>query len=284
MQLADRTPAQLRPAPIAEVDLARALAAGFDAGGLPANGGDPFGLFGRWADARVRAGLTPDFWDVRVRGEVVYGVAGDEGIAAAPQAGPARAVWSITLRIKPPDGGAALHAEAGAKTEAPFAGGDATALGAALTTQVEAAAREAAQDAITQIQVLGWPLDKLTAGITDAEPGVRRAAAERLGMMRAATAVPALAAQVAKEQDREVLLRMVGALAEIGDGRAADALIGRVNPRDRELLRAVVDALSVIGGARVDDFLSILATHDDADVRLLVEQAQARRKRGSSPP
>lgn len=283
LRVADATPAETRPVALPGPRLAAALGAALTEAGLAAAAPDPLGLHGRWHEARERAGLPRHHWSIEVEGRVVYGRIGEAGIA--PEAGPGelKAVWTIELALRPPDRSPTMYAFAGGQDSADFAGDPATpgtaletALEAALDARVKAAAADAARQVAAQVETLAQDESALIASLTADDPLVRRAAAERLGMLRSPAAVPALAAQVQVEADRDAQLRMIGALAEIGDDRAAEALIALANPRDRELLRAVVDALSVVGGERVADFFSILANHDDADVRLLVEQARLR--------
>lgn len=279
LEVTDATPPDRRPVALAADTLHTTLRDALATAGLDVGADDLFGLARALEGARDRAGLGPAGWRVEVAARAIYGVSDGEGIAAAPVAGQAKAVWIVELRLRPPDGSPALYAGAEATAEAAFPGGDAAALRPLIEARVEAAARDAARAVAAQIDTLGQTEDALVASLGHPEPDIRRAAAGRLGMLRAATAVPALADALRRERDREARLRMVGALAEIGDDRAAEVLIELANPRDRELLRAVVDALSVVGGERVDDFLAILSTHDDADVRLLVEQAQERLRR-----
>lgn len=256
--------------------LATMLGAALADAGLAVDPPDPLGVWGAWDTARDRAGLPRGYWAVEVEGRAVYGRVGEAGIA--PEAGPGelKAVWTVELALRPPDGSPTMYAFAGGEDAAVFDGADAEAMRPALAARIEAAAAIAARQVHAQVDTLGQDEAALIGAVKADDPLVRRAAAERLGMLRAPAAVPALSEQVQVEPDRDAQLRMIGALAEIGDDRAAEALIALANPRDRELLRAVIDALSVVGGTRVDDFFSILAHHDDADVRLLVEQARLR--------
>lgn len=276
IEVTDATPPDRRPVIVGAARLHDTLRAALAAAGLAVDGDDLFGLGHAIEEARERAGLGPGGWRVEVTARAIYGVSDGEGIAAAPVAGQAKAMWLVDLRLRPPDGSPALYAAAQASAEAAFAGADAAALRPVIEARIDAAATDAARQVAAQVDTLGQPVERLIDSLRAAEPDIRRAAAGRLGMLRDATAVPALADQLRVERDREARLRMIGALAEIGDDRAAEVLIELANPRDRELLRAVVDALSVVGGPRVDDFLGVLATHDDADVRLLVEQARER--------
>lgn len=276
LRVADATPAEARPVPLEPARLAEVLAGALTGAGLAVDPPDPLGIWGAWGEARERAGLPRGYWAVEVEGRAVYGRVGAAGIAPEVGPGELKAVWTIELALRPPDGAPTLYAFAGGESAAPFEGADAAALGPALAARVEAAAADAARQVQAQVETLGQDEAALIEAVGADDPLVRRAAAERLGMLRSPAAVPALSARVQVEEDRDAQLRMIGALAEIGDDRAAEALIALANPRDRELLRAVIDALSVVGGARVGDFFSILAHHDDADVRLLVEQARLR--------
>ena len=230
------------------------------------------------AEGLERGEAPEDAWRISVRARYGYGVTRGEGLLATPDKGRVKAVLTIDAQIRAPGVSEALHAYIETDDEADF-DGDAAKLRAALDARVGAAASKAAKAVAARARLLGEDTPTLVTRLEDADPLVRRAAAGRLAMLKARAAVPALAARVKQEEDRETLLRMVGALTEIGDDQAAAALIELADPRDRELLRAVVDALSVVGGERVGDFFEVLGTHDSADIRLMVEQAKARLKR-----
>lgn len=139
------------------------------------------------------------------------------------------------------------------------------------------------QRLLTRTAVVGLKAQALTQRLADADWVVRLAAVEQLAVLRDPSTVGALASHAKTEQNREVLLRLIGVLGELGDDRAAQALIGLANPRDREMLRGVLDALSVVGGERVTDFFDILASHDAPDVREMVEEARSRLARKAAP-
>ncbi len=216
-------------------------------------------------------------WRIRMRAQITYGLTTGEGLSERVVPGTAKAVWGVEMRLVPPDSSTAMYAFVEGAAEAPFKG-VAGALPALLEGRVKQAATSVAESVGMRARLLGRDVPGLVQALTDADSDTRRAAAGRLGMLRAKAAVPALAAGIRKEKDREALLRMVGALQEIGDDAAASALISLADPRDRELLRAIVNALAVVGGERVSDFLDILGTHDAADIRELVAQARARLK------
>jgi hypothetical protein len=261
----DRTPADRRPAPVPEDELTALARAALTEAGLV-----------------VAPKPVPGAWRITVDLEVVYGVTDGTGIAAKPGPGTAKAVWEASLKMRPPETEEAFYGDAHGADEAAFSG-DAAALPAALRERLRAALRPVAHAVRTRAEVLAKDAPALIAELSDADPDARVAAASRLAMVRSADAVPALAARIRAEKDREVTLRMVGALAEIGDERAVDALIHLADPKDRELLGAVIDALASIGGPRVTDFFDILSNHDSADVRQMVDEARRHLAKGKAP-
>ncbi len=258
IRVRDHTPADRRPAPVPPEELTALV--------REALGG---------AGVLVADKALPGAWRVSVELGVIYGVTDGEGIAAHALAGTAKALWEAEVRMRPPESEEAFHAHLQSADEAPF-GGDAAALPGALRERLKSGLRPLAKGVRARADAFARDVPALLEGLSDADADVRIASAARLAMVKAAQAVPALAARIGQERDREVVLRMVGALAEIGDDRAADALIHLADPKDRELLRAVVDALSTMGGPRVADFLDILGTHDSPEIREMVEDARKR--------
>ncbi|MCA9540946.1 MAG: HEAT repeat domain-containing protein [Myxococcales bacterium] len=288
LRVHDGTPLELRPAPLDERRLRADLAAALIESGLPvgAEAPDVWRLASGLERAWRRAGIDLDAlrigWEVEIEAELVYGIAVPDGLAPKATEGTAKAVWSIELRLRPPKSDEKLYADVEAADEAPFAG-DAAALGPALEARAAAATRRAAANIMVRVNALRQPVAALIDGLAASDPEVRRASAGRLAMLRSAEAVPAMIGRLATEADRDVLLRLIGALAEIGDDRAVEPLIELADPRDREVLRAVIDALAAMGGQRAGDFFDLLSAHDDADIRLMVEQARARMRRPQVP-
>ncbi len=266
LTVVDGTPAALKPAGLAEAALQAIARKGLTGAGLTLD--------------------TPPAdtdWRVEVAARVTYGLTDGTGLLAAEAAGSAKAHWGVEIELRPPDRPEASHVWLEGEAQAPFTPGG-EALAAVLTAQATAAFAPVQSSLTARRKSLALSPVALVATLSDPSAEVRWAAVDRLAELRATSAVPALAAHAATETSREIVLRVVGALSEIGDERAAEALIGLADPRDRELLRAVVDALSVVGGERVDDFFSLLANHDAPDVRALIAQAQARRARTATPP
>lgn len=263
LTIVDETPPELRP-----VQLSAAL------------------LEAPWKAALQAAGFTfaegaPDGVAVRLDAQVAYGLTKGEGLLAAIEPARAEVRWAVKARLRPPGAAVSDHAWFEGTAGAAFEG-DAVALEAALRTHIAAAIDQPARELKARATLMALPPARLIDRLKSAEPSVRLAAVDRLGALRATEAVEPLIALTkemkggAGEADRTLTLRVIGALAEIGDDSAAKALISLANPRDREMLRAVVEALSVVGGERVSDFLDVLSAHDAADVREMVEAARAR--------
>jgi hypothetical protein len=258
IRVKDHTPADRRPAPVSAEELTAMV--------REALGG---------AGVAVAEQAAPGAWRVSVELEVVYGVTDGGGIAAQAVPGTAKALWEAEIRMRPPESEEGFYAHVQGVDEAPFAG-DAAALPGTIRERLKNGAASVAKAVRARGDAFARDVPALVDGLSDADPAVRIASAARLAMLKAPQAVPALTARIAKEPEREVVLRMVGALAEIGDDRATDALIHLADPKDRELLRGVVDALSTMGGQRVTDFLDILSTHDSPEIREMVEDARKR--------
>ncbi len=259
ISLLDATPRDKRPVAYSADALKMRLVKAFEAKGVK-----PKPVKGAWV-----LGL-----EVQVR----YGVGSDEGIAAKVVAGEALVLWGAQLKLRPPGDQTALKMFLGSRQKAQFPGGDAAALRALLDTHMGLAAEDLVGQVMARVGVMGRDVPGLIEALGDAAPATRHAAAARLGMLRDKAGVKPLAKAVRVEKEREVQLRMVGAIAEIGEAGADEALIELVNPRDRELLRAVLDALAVVGGERVADFFDILESHDAEDVRAMVKEARTMMK------
>lgn len=257
----DATPSNLRPAQVPIEHLEKVARDGLAAAGMTVSG-EP----------------SSDDWRAEARLTATYGLTKGQGLLAQPEAATARFVWGLELSFRQGEQPEANHAWLEGSHDRPWDSGEGV-LAAALAGLAGDAFKPVTEGAKARLQVLRMTVPQLIERVNAAESDVRLAVLDRLAGERTREAAPAITARLSQERDRTVLLRMVGALAEIGDPVAADALIALADPKDRELLRAVVDALVMIGGARVDDFLSILGAHDAADVRELVEQARKRRAR-----
>ena len=92
---------------------------------------------------------------------------------------------------------------------------------------------------------------------------------------RSSAAVPALLDRL-KDEDRRVVHRAVGALAQIGDERAVPALIELSRSGDPPLTARIARIIGDIGGAEAEGYLLTLeAGHPDPRVRTAAREALA---------
>lgn len=246
-------------------------------------------LRGAVLTAGVREGAPASSdWLLTARARVVYGVADGSGtLLPAAGAGTAAVRWRVEIAVRVPGEAAPIEFTFERRAERPFDGqGGAPALAALLEPLVESPLADLGATLSSSLDVATRDMDGLIAVLDDASAERRRLAVDRLAARRARPAVPALCAHLKTEADREVRIRMVGALAELGDPRAVGALIAIADPKDREALLAVVDALAELGGSEVTAFFDVLAVHDAPEVRALVAQARARMAtpKGSEAP
>ena len=268
LRVKDATPPELRPIALEIVDLEGVVRLALGLEGVTERQTPGRWLFG--------PGAFESGWSLSISARVVYGVATREGLAETISAGEAKAVWTAEARVRAPGRPEPVTYYVDAEAGGAFAG-DGPALRRQLADHVAAAAVQLAERISSRVTMVKKGPSELLTLLDAAASKTRLAAVEQLAQLRAKVAVPALAKRLTDETEQVIRLRIVGALAEIGDPRAASALISAADPKDRALLRACVDALSVVGGQRVDDFLDVLASHDAPDIREMVEAAQARR-------
>lgn len=224
------------------------------------------------------AAPSPTDWLLTAKARVVYGIGGPDGqLRARAEPGTLGARWQVELALRVPGEAAPLESVFDGRGEGRFEGA-AESLGPELTKLLAQGVAGLTADVAARLEVVTRPVPELITLLDDASPARRRLAIDRLAMLRSRTAVPALGARLRREQDRELALRVVGALAEIGDPRAADALVAVADPKDREMLVAIVDTLALLGGPSAVAFLDVLADHDAPEVRALVAQARERMK------
>ena len=100
------------------------------------------------------------------------------------------------------------------------------------------------------------------------EPHLRGYALDCLAFKRVSAAVPKLAERLATETDPDTLMRLVGALAEIGDERAVRPLIELTRRKDEYFVLQVIHAVGAIGGRTAEGFLVTMASgHGSEHVR-----------------
>jgi hypothetical protein len=221
-------------------------------------------------------------WAATARARVVYGVGADGGLRADAGPGTVAARWQVEVQLRVPGEPSATELVFDGRDEAPYDGVAAT-LPGALDARLEAALAGLGPQVAKRLDVVTRDDTGLIGALADADPERRRWAIDRLATRRVARSVPALAERLGRESDRETTLRLVGALAELADDRAAPALIARADTKDRELLQAIVDALASVGGAPVEPFFAVLAEHDAPEIREMVARARQRLRQGRHP-
>lgn len=260
LRVVDETPAERRPWAATPEQLEAPLRAALTAAGVQTTA------------------PTPTDWLLTAKARVVYGLAGPDGeLRAKPEPGTAAARWQVELALRVPGEPAPIESVFEGRGQAPFEG-TADALAATLTRMLAEGLSGLTADVAGRLEVVTLPVAALTSMLEDASPDRRRLAVDRLATLRARTAVPALGARLRTESDPALRLRIVGALAELGDPRAVDALVAVADPKDREMLVAIVDTLALLGGPSAAAFLDVLADHDAPVVRALVAQARERMK------
>ncbi len=108
----------------------------------------------------------------------------------------------------------------------------------------------------------------LITALSDPDPRLRRFAVSRIAEAKLKDAVPVLIKRLGEEGDQTLVLRIIGALSEIGDPRAASALINLTRRQDPIFIMQVVYALGTIGGPTAEGYLVTLASgHPNRAVR-----------------
>ncbi len=215
-------------------------------------------------------------WRVSIDGQMIYGFTTGEGLEASiPESASAQVVLSLELKLKAPNESEAIYflIQGNASEAIPLSQEYPE---KRLKTELDQALSQVESSLRARRNVFERDVQGLLKALKDPEPEIRLAAADRLGMLRDQESVLPIAERLSLENERDVLLRLIGALSEIGDERAAPALISLADPYDLEMLRPILDALSVIGGSRVSDFFDILEHHDSVAVREMLLEARKR--------
>jgi hypothetical protein len=118
----------------------------------------------------------------------------------------------------------------------------------------------------------------LVRGLSDAESGLRAAAALGLGLTKSGAGVTPILAVLGRETDNEACQEMIRALGRIGDPRAVPALAERagggwLSRTPTQIRVEAVRALGEIGGEAARAVLQRLAKDRDHDVREAVGKA-----------
>ena len=108
---------------------------------------------------------------------------------------------------------------------------------------------------------MAWPVLELVKALENTpDKRDRLFLVNRLGELRAAEAVDGLVKMLQVEQDNDVLLRLIGALAQIGEDKGVEAMIATTRLKDEIFVVQVVYAVGGIGGRMAEAFLVTLAS------------------------
>jgi len=156
-----------------------------------------------------------------------------------------------------------------------FAPGDPEERGAAFAAALDAALDAAARDAALALELAGADDATLVTALSGRELRRRDLAMRTLADRRSTLAVPALLERL-REPDRDVQLRAVAALAQIGDRAAVAPLIEVTAQKDPAFVSTVCHALSDLGGVDAEAYLFTASTgHPEPAVRRSAEEALA---------
>ena len=277
LKIGDQTPESYRPATLSINELKGAILGALKTNGVQLDGSQKNPLWVRWQERAQKLGKPVDafLWSLEFDLYALYGIQTKDGMARVPDKGTIKTMLRGDVGLRPPGQVEAFYIQVDDVMTAQYDPKSGP-LKPVYTRQISAMAQALAERVKTGIDVYEKPIAELIKLIGSPSPSMRLSVVQRLAMTRETTAVEAIASQLRIEKNRDVKHRMIGALSEIGDEKAAQALIHLADPRDRETLAAILDALTVVGGQRVDDFFDILSMHDASDVRELVSDARRR--------
>jgi|MDSW01.1.fsa_nt_gb hypothetical protein len=130
-----------------------------------------------------------------------------------------------------------------------------------LVGSVEHGFRDGWTHVIWRLDLLKKPVSELLTILpTATEKRKRLFLITRLGELKALDAVEPMITLLKAEQDDDIVLRLIGTLAQIGDDRAVEAMIATTRLKDEIFMVQVVYAIGGIGGRMAEGFLVTLAS------------------------
>ncbi|HEY0840663.1 MAG TPA: HEAT repeat domain-containing protein [Vulgatibacter sp.] len=138
---------------------------------------------------------------------------------------------------------------------------------------LDAALADASGQVAAQLQASDRTDEELIADLGSSEAWRRDFAMRALADRKCVAAIPSLVARL-RDDDRELQLRAVGALVEIGDPSASAALVETTPQRDPGFVVQVIFALGELGGPDAEAYLFTASTgHPDPSVRAAAAEA-----------
>lgn len=175
--------------------------------------------------------------------------------------------WRLRVALSPSDGGGeALPLEGVGE----IAADEAVPKPAELRAVADAAGAELAE----QRKLLRKPADEVKIALSSESRAVRDFAIRLAGARRIKALVPVLCQRLNDEPEPDLVLRVVGALVQIGDPAAVSPLAELTKRRHPFFINQIVYAVSQIGGAEAEAYLDTLANgHPSEEVREAAKEA-----------
>lgn len=140
--------------------------------------------------------------------------------------------------------------------------------------QLKEAARAAAKELAEERKLMRKPKDEIIAAVQGPSRRVRDFAVRLAGARKMKDLVPVLSKRLVEESDSDLVLRIVGALVQIGDDRAVGPLVELTKRKHPIFINQIVFAVAQIGGQEAEAYLDTLAQgHPSDQVRAAAREA-----------
>jgi hypothetical protein len=140
--------------------------------------------------------------------------------------------------------------------------------------ELRTVAEEAAREMADERKLLRKPASDVEAALSSSSREVRDFAIRLAGQRKLRTLVPVLCQRLNDEPEPDLVLRVVGALVQIGDARAVGPLAELTKRRHPVFVNQIVFAVAQIGGPEAEAYLDTLANgHPSDQVREAAKEA-----------
>lgn len=141
-------------------------------------------------------------------------------------------------------------------------------------SELEAAAALAASELAAERKLMLRPHDEIARALQSDSKRLRDFAIRVAGMRRQKALVEPLTQRLQTETEGDLVLRIVGALVQIGDERAVGPLVELTKKRHPVFVNQIVFAVASIGGAEAEAYLDTMAQgHPSEHVRQAAKEA-----------
>jgi hypothetical protein len=140
--------------------------------------------------------------------------------------------------------------------------------------QLQEAAAAAARELSEERKLMRKPKEDIVQALQSPSRRVRDFAVRLAGARKIKDLVPVLAKRLSDEPESELVLRIVGALVQIGDDRAVTPLVELTKRKHPIFINQIVFAVAQIGGQEAEAYLDTLAQgHPSDQVRAAARDA-----------